>query len=139
METGYARLTVRFENPFWVLLYERGGGGTYEVCKLPFGAEPKDQEVYAFLLENWRSLSFSPPVAAGGPLERKVSPKRARREARRAVRPAALGTKAQQALALQREAGKAARTRRSRAEREAEEARKFALCQEKRRQKRKGH
>ena len=139
METGYAKLTVRFEDPFWVLLYERGGGGTYEVCKLPFGAEPGDQEVYAFLLENWRSLSFSPPVAAWGPLERKVSPKRARREARRAVRPAAPGTKAQQALALQREAGKAARTRRSRAEREAEEARKFALCQEKRRQKRKGH
>lgn len=23
METGYANLTVRFEAPFWVLLYER--------------------------------------------------------------------------------------------------------------------
>ena len=86
METGYAKLTVRFEDPFWVLLYERGGGGTYEACKTPFGAEPKDQEVYAFLLENWRSLRFSPPVAAKGPLERKVNPKRARREARRAAR-----------------------------------------------------
>ena len=139
METGYANLTIRFEDPFWVLLYERSGGGTYEVCKLPFGAEPGDQEVYAFLLENWRSLRFSPPVAAKGPPERKVSPKRARREARRAVRPAGTGTKAQQALALQREEGKAARIRRSRAEREAEEARKFALRQEKRRQKRKGH
>ena len=106
METGYANLTVRFEDPFWVLLYERGGGGTYEACKLPFGAEPGDQEVYAFLLENWRSLRFSPPVAAKGPFERKVSPKRARREAQRAVRPAAIGTKAQQALALQREEGK---------------------------------
>nr|WP_325215368.1 YjdF family protein [uncultured Oscillibacter sp.] len=139
METGYANLTIRFEDPFWVLLYERSGGGTYEVCKLPFGAEPGDQEVYAFLLENWRSLRFSPPVAAKGPPERKVSPKRARREARRAVRPAGTGTKAQQALALQREEGKAARIRRSRAEREAEEARKFALRQEKRREKRKGH
>ena len=131
METGYANLTVRFEDPFWVLLYERGGGGVY--------AEPKDQEVYAFLLENWRSLRFSPPVAAKGPLERKVSPKRARREAQRAVRPAAIGTKAQQALALQREEGKAARIRQSRQEREAEEERKFALRQEKRREKRKGH
>ena len=139
METGYANLTIRFEDPFWVLLYERSGGGTYEVCKLPFGAEPGDQEVYAFLLANWRSLRFSPPVAAKGPPERKVSPKRARREARRAVRPAGTGTKAQQALALQREEGKAARIRRSRAEREAEEARKFALRQEKRREKRKGH
>ncbi|MCI9579721.1 MAG: YjdF family protein [Oscillibacter sp.] len=139
METGYANLTIRFEDPFWVLLYERSGGGTYEVCKLPFGAEPGDQEVYAFLLENWRSLRFSPSVAAKGPPERKISPKRARREARRAVRPAGTGTKAQQALALQREEGKAARIRRSRAEREAEEARKFALRQEKRREKRKGH
>ena len=139
METGYANLTIRFEDPFWVLLYERSGGGTYEVCKLPFGAEPGDQEVYAFLLENWRSLRFSPPVAAKGPPERKVSPKRARREARRAVRPAGTGTKAQQALALQREEGKAARTRQSRQEREAEEERKFTLRREKRREKRKGH
>ena len=139
METGYANLTIRFEDPFWVLLYERSGGGTYEVCKLPLGAEPGDQEVYAFLLENWRSLRFSPPVAAKGPPERKVSPKRARREARRAVRPAGTGTKAQQALALQREEGKAARTRQSRQEREAEEERKFTLRREKRREKRKGH
>ena len=139
METGYANLTVRFEDPFWVLLYERGGGGTYEVCKLPFGAEPGDQEVYAFLLENWRHLKFSPPVAAEGPPDRKVNPKRARREARRQTHPAPMGTKAQQALALQREDGKAARTRRTRQEREAEEARKFALRQEKRREKRKGH
>lgn len=139
METGYATLTVRFEDPFWVLLYERGGGGTCEVCKLPFGAEPGDQEVYAFLLEHWRHLNFSPPVAMEAPPERKVSPKRARREAQRAVRPAAMGTKAQRALALQREEGKAARSRRSRAEREAEEERKFALRREKRREKRKGH
>lgn len=139
METGYAKLTVRFEDPFWVLLYERGGGGSYEACKLPFGAEPGDQEVYAFLLENWRHLKFSPPVAGEEPPDRKVNPKRARREARRAVRPAGMGTKAQQALALQREEGKAARTRKTRAEREAEEERRFALRQEKRREKRKGH
>ena len=139
METGYANITVRFEDPFWVLLYERGGGGSYEACKLPLGAEPGDQEVYAFLLEHWRHLKFSPPVAAGGPPDRKVNPKRARREARRAVQPAAPGTKAQQALALQREEGKAARVRKTRVEREAEEARKFALRREKRREKRKGH
>ena len=130
METGYAKLTVRFEDPFWVLLYERFGGGTCEACKLPFGAEPGDQEVYAFLLEHWRQLKFSPPVAMEPPPERK---------ARRAVQPSAPGTRAQQALALQREEGKAARARRTRQEREAEEARKFALRQEKRREKRKGH
>ena len=64
METGYAKLTVCFEAPFWICLYERSGGGSYEACKLTFGAEPGDQEVYAYLLEHWRQLPFSPPVAA---------------------------------------------------------------------------
>ncbi len=139
METGYARLTVRFEAPFWVCIYERGSGGSYEACRIVFGAEPKDQKVYAFLLENWRSLKFSPPIAAEGPPEQKVNPKRTRREARRQTRPAAMGIKAQQALALQREQGKETRTRRSREEREAEEAKKFALRREKRKEKHKGH
>jgi len=139
METGDARLTIRFEVPFWVCLYERSGGGNYEACRIVFGAEPKDQEVYAFLLENWRSLQFSPPIAAEAAPKRTVNPKRARREARRQTRPSAIGTKAQQALSLQREQGREARARRSREERVAEEARKFALRQEKRKEKHKGH
>ena len=136
METGYARLTVCFEDPFWICLYERGGGGTYECCKLTFGAEPGDQEVYAFLMENWRRLEFGPSLE--DPPERKPHPKRARREARKAVRPGGLGTKAQQALALQREEGKAARARRRREDREAEQDRKYALRQEKRKEKHRG-
>ena len=140
METGFSKITVRFQDPFWVCLYERGGAAGWEACQIPFGAEPGDAQVYAFLLDNWRSLPFGPPVdPADPPPDRRLNPKRARREARKAVRPAAMGTKAQQALALQREEGKAARTRKTRAEREAEEARKFALRQEKRREKRKGH
>ena len=67
METGYARLTVYFEDPFWVGLFERGGGGTWEACKVTFGPEPKDHEVYAFLLENHRRLQFSPAIAGQPP------------------------------------------------------------------------
>lgn len=139
METGYASLTVRFEAPFGICLYERGGGGTCEVCRILFGAEPGEPEVYAFLLEHWRHLAFSPSIPGDSPPERRISPKRARREARRETRPAAMGAKAQQALALQREAAKAARTRPDRERREAEAARKFALRREKRREKHKGH
>ena len=139
METGYARLNICFEDPFWICLYERGGGGTFEVCKNTFGAEPGDAQVYAFLLENWRSRKFSPPAAGTAPPDRRVNPKRARREARRATRPGALGTKSQQALALQREEAKAERRHRSRAQREQEDARRYALRQEKRKEKHKGH
>ena len=36
------QITVLFEDPFWVALYERESGEKYEVCKITFGAEPKD-------------------------------------------------------------------------------------------------
>ena len=57
-------LTIMFENPFWIGLYERIDSGKYEVCKITFGAEPKDYEVYGFILKSWKDLKFSPPVKA---------------------------------------------------------------------------
>ena len=138
MSMVYARLTVFFEEPFWVGLYEREEGGAYTVCKLVFGAEPRDCEV-GQLLQGWRSFRFSPPVAAQLPAEREVSPKRRQREIHRELERAGAGTKAQQALALARGLGKEARCKKSRAERETEEKRRFALRQAKRKEKRKGH
>ena len=43
-------LTILFEEPFWIGLFERLDGHKYEVCKVTFGAEPKDYEVYEFIL-----------------------------------------------------------------------------------------
>ena len=57
-------LTILFEAPFWIGIYERSCNGKYEVCKITFGAEPKDYEVYEFLLKNWHKLKFSPPIQA---------------------------------------------------------------------------
>ena len=42
-------LTVLFEQPFWIGILERSGEGRYEACKVTFGAEPRDAEVYDFL------------------------------------------------------------------------------------------
>lgn len=36
------KLTVYFEDPFWVGVFERTQNGTLSVCKITFGAEPKD-------------------------------------------------------------------------------------------------
>ncbi len=55
-------LTILFEDPFWIGVFERTGDGKYEVCKITFGAEPKDYEVRDLLLYNWNNLKFSPPV-----------------------------------------------------------------------------
>ena len=134
MDTYYASLTVWFEGPFWVGVLQREDGGRLTACRHVFGAEPKEQEVYQWLLREWQHLTFSPGVPAGD--RNHDRPKRRRREAQ--TPPAGTGTKAQQALQLQREQGKAERQVLSREAREAEEARRFRLRQEKRKAKRKG-
>ena len=76
MRTVTCRVTVYFDDPFWAMLYERESGGWYEANRTVFGAEPKDYEVYAFLLQNWKQLRFSPPVQAGEQARRPDNPKR---------------------------------------------------------------
>ena len=138
MSVSKARLTVYFEPPFWSALYRREDEEGCRVCKVTFGGEPRDQEVLDYFQSHWRELAFSPPVAEERAPDRAVSPKRARREARKAVQPAGTGTKAQQALQLQREQLKIQRRAVSREAREAEEERRWQLRQEKRREKHRG-
>ena len=131
-------LTILFEAPFWIGLYERIDGDIYEVCKITFGAEPKDYEVYDFLLQNWRTLKFSPPLKADRIEERKINPKRMQREINNQLQDRGIGTKAQQALKLQHEQNKLERKTKSREQREAEKERQYALRQEKKKAKHRG-
>ena len=103
METARAKLTVLFDPPFWVGVFERENGGRYEACRVVFGAEPRDFEVYAYILEHYDRLDFSPALQAETAAERALSPKRAQRLARQQTQSTGIGTKAQQALQLQRE------------------------------------
>lgn len=141
MEKVVSSFTVLFEEPFWIGLYERTCGKKLEVCKITFGPEPKDYEVYEFLQKCGEELRFSPPVSAGnrsaGPGAR-VNPKRRQRQISKQLKATGIGTKAQQALALQHEEGKQARSAASKEEREREKERRFQLKQEKRKQKHKG-
>ena len=139
MRTVTCRVTVYFDDPFWAMLYERESGGWYEASRTVFGAEPKDCEVYAFLLQSWKQLRFSPPVQAGERATRPDNPKRRQRAARKAVEQAGTGTKAQQALAAQREQGKQARRVRTREEKEREAEERYKKHRQKRREKHKGH
>lgn len=138
METARAALTVLFEPPFWVGVFERESGGRYEACRVVFGAEPRDFEVYAYVLDRYHRLTFSPALPAGRGEDRPVSPKRLQRQARAQTRQIGVGTKAQQALQLQREQNKAQRRQLSREEREAEAQRRRQLRQAKRKEKHRG-
>lgn len=141
METVAAALTVLFEDPFWIGLVERVQDGCYDVCKITFGAEPKDNEVFEFLLDNYFRLSFSPSVSAKkAPEAKRINPKRMQREVTRRIQNSdAVGTKAQQALQLQREQCKQERREKTKAQREAEKQQFFEQKQEKRKQKHRGH
>ena len=55
-------LTVFFEEPFWVGVFERIEDGKLSVCKVTFGAAPKDYDVSIFVLYHYYELVFSPSV-----------------------------------------------------------------------------
>lgn len=131
------KLTVLFQEPFWIGVFEQISDGRLTVCKVTFGAEPKDYEVYEFILKNYYQLQFSPAVAAEVNKTGR-SPKRILREVHRQVQDTGLGTKAQQALKLQQEQTKTERKSVSRERLEAERQRKFELKQQKKKQKHRG-
>lgn len=55
-----AKLTVYFDEPFWVGVFEELDGKKLSVCKVVFGAEPTDAEIYAFILKKFQSLAIQP-------------------------------------------------------------------------------
>lgn len=139
MDKIISKLAVLFESPFWVGIYERQSNGRYEVCKITFGSEPKDYEVYEFIIKNFCSLKFSPSIKAEKNVEKKTNPKRMQRNINKNLQEKGIGTKAQQALKLQHEQGKLEHKTFSKKRREKEKEHQFQLKKEKRKLKHKGH
>ena len=138
MDKVSGKLTVYFEEPFWVGVFERIEDGKLSVAKVTFGAEPKDYEVQQYIQKYYASLKFSPAVDTVV-RDIKRNPKRVQREAKRQMQDTGIGTKSQQALKLQQVKNKQERKTRSREKKEAEEQRMFELKQQKKREKHKGH
>lgn len=120
MDKVSGKLTVFFEEPFWVGLFECISEGKLSVCKVTFGAEPKDYEVYDFVLKNYYQLRFSLAVATDVK-ESGRNPKRIKREVRKQIQNTGIGTKSQQ------EQLKTERKTVSREQREAQKQRQFEL------------
>ena len=138
MDRICGRLTVFFEDPFWVGVFERVEYRKLSVAKVTFGAEPKDYEVLELINRNYYYLQFSPAIETVIKDNRK-NPKRAQRDAKKQTLETGIGTKSQQALKLQQEQNKQERKVRSREQRDAESQRLFELKQMKKREKHKGH
>ena len=131
-------LTVFFEDPFWVGVFERIDDGKLSVCKVTFGAEPKDYDVWEFILQNYDRMVFSPAVETETK-QTADNPKRRLRNVRKQTERRGIGTKSQQALQLQREELKTEHRQISREQRDAEAQHRFEMKQLKKKEKRRGH
>ncbi len=138
MDRVSGKLTIYFEDPFWVGVFERIENRKLSVAKVTFGAEPKDYEVLEFINRNYYHLQFSPAVETVVK-DTKKNPKRTHRDAKKQTLETGIGTKSQQALKLQQEQNKQERKVRSREQREAENQRLFELKQMKKKEKHRGH
>lgn len=137
MGEAFGKLSVFFDEPFWVGVFERIEDGKLSVAKVTFGAEPKDYEVYDFVLKHYCNLQFSPAVEAAVAQKRK-NPKRIQREIKKQMTDKGIGTLSQQALKLQHEQYKTQRKKKNRVQRQAEEKRLFELKQQKKKEKHRG-
>lgn len=104
---------------------------------MTFGAEPKDYEIYNFILNHYYDLQFSPAVDAVIKAAKK-NPKRVQRDIKKKMENVGIGTKSQQALKLQQEQTKAERKGRMREQKKADTQRQFELMQQKKKDKHRG-
>lgn len=133
-----SKLTIYYDEPFWAGVFERIDNGKLSVCKVTFGAEPTDAQVWEFVLSNYRRLRFSASVKAEQK-QKADNPKRRQRNARKQMESSGIGTKSQQALQKQYEENKTERKQLSREQREADKQRQFERKQQKRKEKHRGH
>ena len=98
---NFLSLTIIFDQPFYVGIFERRTGNTYEVSKVNLGtSEPRDSLIYELLIENRHHVRFNTVnIANNEQIQKKISPKRMQRLAKKDLK-SGLSTKAQEAVKL---------------------------------------
>lgn len=91
MDRVVSKLTVLFEDPFWIGIFERIDGCKLSAAKVTFGAESKDYEILDFVNRHFYHLKFSPSVDVIVKQDA-VNPKRRQREARKQSLVSGIGT-----------------------------------------------
>ena len=132
------KLTVLFESPFWVGIFEKEQDGKYSVARIVFGAEPRDFEVFEFVINKMDQLKFSNPQE-DEIVKRKINPKGLQREVKKEISKKNIVSKAQDALRLEIEKNKKERRSFNSKLKEAIKQERFELKQQKKKEKKRGH
>ena len=133
MDKTSCKLTVFFENPFWVGVLECNEDGKLTVSKLTFYKEPNDYEIRNFILKKYN------PAVENVVIEKQKNYKKRQRDVRKQVQLQGVGTKSQQALKLQHDQSKSEHILQNKKQKELDKMRLFALKQQKKKEKHKGH
>lgn len=136
------KLTVLFEQTFWIGIFSVDYDGYYKVGKHIFGSEPKDCEIYDLILKEYYNINFSrtfEDTLDHKNSEKKMNPKRLQRMVKKEVKEIGIGTKSQIAINAEREAHKMEKKVFNRKKMEEQKRLEYEKKQEKKKQKKRGH
>ncbi len=133
-------LTVYYEDPFWVGLFEEtDDDALYKCCRVVFGEEPTGPELFDFIRKRYSQLSFTSVPLEEAEERKKTNPKRLAREINRQMNEFPRLNKAYEVIRLGYEQKKDLLRKADRERREIEEEKDFRLRCEKRKKKHRGH
>lgn len=130
------RLVVFYDKTYWTGIFEQIDHEQLTVSKIIFHQEPSDQEIYDFILHQYKTLRFSPSVEAKSK-QASQNLKRRQREAAKEMN-CLKSTKAQAVLKLAYETNKIAKKEKIRHSKKLRQERQFVLKQQKKKQKHRG-
>lgn len=136
MIQGSCKLTVFFQNQFWVGIFEGESENEYSVARVVLGSEPTEAQLYEFILKNYNQIPFKKIQSQIFSTQKKTNYKRLQREVKKQQKEKGMGTKAQNAIKLQHESAKVERRRKRK---ESERDKMYELKQMKKKEKHKGH
>jgi len=143
MDTIHLTITLLYDGAKWVALFERQSTEGRAVCELFCGfSEPALPDFYAFLLQAYRSLEFSQPVAMDGDeadAQRKLNFKRMQRESRRLLENSDALVNVREATREECTLQKIVKKAEAKAEREAQAEYKYQRKQEQKKAKQRGY
>ena len=136
------KATIFFDKRFWIGTFERIDKEGYAIARHIFGGEPSDPEIHEFVLNHYHELKFGEAKEIYIQIQR-MNPKRVQREVRREMarmkETTQPSTLAQDYIREEIEKKKKEKKNISSTEKQARKDDQFALKQEKRKEKHRGH
>lgn len=136
------KATIFLDKTYWVGIFERIDKKGYAAARHIFGSEPANPEIYEFILNHYGKLNFGKFTEFTLQIKRK-NPKRVQKEVRKEMEKIKQTSKpstfSQDYMREALEKNKLEKKQLSKAEKELRKQEQFAIKQEKKKHKHKGH